>query len=90
MDKIFEKANDQHVRNYVIYGKSDDHKLYYESAYKTQITDTDLEAIFKKGAVLIYDGENYLVPIEFAGHTVKTIDTSSTLAAVSWTAATSE
>ena len=37
MDKIFEKANDQHVRNYIIYGNVADHKLYAESDHKTPI-----------------------------------------------------
>lgn len=88
MDKIFEKANDQHVRNFVVFGKTADHKLYYESTYKTQVTQADLEEIFKKGALLIYDGTSYIIPVELAANKVKTVGGSSTAATlVEWTAA---
>lgn len=84
MNKIFEQAKDLHVRNYVVYGKTGDKKLYYDAAYKTQVTQADLEDAFTKGALLVVDGANKLVPVALAANTVKTVGDTGTL--TSWTA----
>lgn len=91
MDKIYEKANDQHVRNYIVYGNITDHKLYAESDHKTPIEQKHLEEMFKKGAILIYDGTSYLVPIELANNKIKTMGISEqNVAFVEWEATASE
>ena len=72
MDKIYEQAKDLHVRNFVVYGKAADKKLYYEPEFKTQVTKADAEDAFDKGALMIVDTTTKLVPIAFAGKTVKT------------------
>ena len=92
MTKIFEKANDQHVRTIVFYGKAADSKLYYESAYTTQVTQADLERAFLLGCVLIKDSTTYRVPVSLAGNKAKTIDvttvsSTATPSFVEWLAA---
>ena len=37
MTRIYEDANDQHVRKIVFFGKTADHKLYDGSDYKNQM-----------------------------------------------------
>ena len=89
MDKIYAGFNDVHVRNYVVYGKSADKKLYYEPTYKTQVTKSDLVDAFDKGALVIVDGSSKLVPVVLTGNTVKTIgESSSALAFTTWAATT--
>lgn len=89
MDKIFEKANDQHVRNFVLYGKSEDNTLYYDSANKVAVEEfDDVKRLFEIGALLINDGTNVLVPVALTSNSVKTIgESSQTLAFVEWTIA---
>ena len=54
MDKIFDDAIDDHVRAYVVYGKTADKKLYVDKEMKTtQATKAEVEDAFKKGALLI-------------------------------------
>lgn len=91
MNKIFEQSKDLHVRNYVVYGNASDNKLYYEATYTNQVTEADLVDAFVKGALLIDDGTNKLVPVSIADNTVKTIDgTSSSATLVTWTAKAAE
>lgn len=90
MEKKFEQAKDLHVRNYVVYGKAADKKLYYDAAYTKQVSKADLEDAFNKGALLIVDGSNKLVPVVLVGNAVKTIIETGTetkvLSFVSWAA----
>lgn len=87
MEPIYEQLKDLHIRNFVVYGKAADSKLYYESTYKTQVKQADLEDAFKKGSLLILDSTTYRVPVELAANVVKTMGTvSSALAFVSWSA----
>ena len=60
MNKIYEHSKDVHVKNYVVYGKTGDKKLYYEPEYKTQVSKADMEDAFLKGLLLIDDGTNNL------------------------------
>lgn len=82
MNRIYEQAKDLHVRNNVVYGNTDN-KIYYDAAYTDQVTQPDLEDAFIKGALLIDDGTNKLVPVVLAGNIVKTIGESGS---VSWEA----
>ncbi len=89
MEKIFEDANEQHVRNFVVYAKSADNKLYYEADHKTQVTKADAENAFKKGVLLVNDGTSLYAPIAMTGANVKTIDlVSTTVTVTSWATAT--
>lgn len=90
MTKVFEDANDQHVRNVIFYGKAADHKLYHEAGYTNQITATELADAFKKGMVLVFDGTNYLVPVAFASGKVTTMSGTTTVAGTEWSAKAEE
>lgn len=88
MEKIYERFDDVNVRNFVVYGKAADSKLYYEPDYKTQVTQNDLENAFVKGALMIVDGSSKLVPIVLTNNTVKTVKSGSTaLEFATWSAA---
>lgn len=62
MKKIFGQAKDKYVRHYVVYGNVEDHKLYEESSYTTQITEAELTDMFEKG-LLIVVGDDTVVPV---------------------------
>lgn len=88
MNKIYEQAKDLHVKNYVVYGKAADHKLYLEAAYTNQVDQADLEDMFAKGLVLIDLGtDGFAVPISIKGEKVTTVATvSNAVALVEWSA----
>lgn len=70
-----EKFNDLHVRTYIAYGNTTDHKLYLEPEHKTQVEQADLKHAFELGALLIFNGTDYLVPLSMAANKVNTIGT---------------
>ena len=86
LKKFYEQGKDLHVANYVAYGKTADHKLYADEAYKETVTKAEIEDAVKKGRLVIVEGANYLIPIAFGTAGVVTMDTASTLKAVTWTA----
>lgn len=90
MTKVFEDANDQHVRNVIFYGKAADHKLYREAGYITQITSAELADAFKKGMVLVFDGTNYLVPVAFTAAKVITMSGTTSVTGTEWAAKAEE
>ena len=87
-EEIYEKAKDVHVRKYVMYGHTDN-KLYATADHETVVSD--VEDVFKAalyGTLVVFDGTNYLCPIQFSETEIKTIDVSSTPTAKTWTVAT--
>src|SRR5699024_8409225 len=87
-EEIYEKAKDVHVRKYVMYGHTDN-KLYATADHDTVVSDA--EDVFKAalyGTLVVFDGTNYLCPIQFSETEIKTIDVSSTPTAKTWTVAT--
>ena len=90
MERLYEHANDQHVANYIVYGKEADKKLYLEPEYKTQVGQAEATDAFKKGRLLIMDTTTSLVPVSMAGTTVKTVAVSgnpATVSVVDWAVA---
>lgn len=86
MKTIYENSKDQHIRKFVVYGKTADKKLYYESDFKTQVTQADAEDAFKKGMLLIMDATTMLIPVSMASTTIKTVaEASSSVSLTSWT-----
>jgi len=89
MSKIFEDANDQHVRNIIVYGKTSDYKLYTTSAKTTQVAQAVVEDAFAKGMLLVQEGDVLRVPIALNGNKVITAALAGSPAAitgVAWTA----
>lgn len=74
MDKIFEHANEQHLRALIVYGDTEDGNLYYEPEHVNKVDANDVDNAYKKGALRIDDGTNLLSPISMAGRVVLTID----------------
>ena len=86
MKTIYENSKDQHIRKLVVYGKTADKKLYYESDFKTQVTQADAEDAFKKGMLLIMDTTTMLIPVSMSSTTIKTVaEASSSVSLTSWT-----
>lgn len=82
---VYEKANDQHVRNLVAYGKSADSKLYYEAAFTNQVTKADAEYYFAMGALQVSTSAGLFAPVAVKNGTVLTVDLSASSPAVtSW------
>lgn len=87
-EEIYEKAKDVHVRKYVMYGHTDN-KLYATADHQTVVSDA--EDVFKAalyGTLVIFDGTNYLCPIQFSETEIKTVDVSSAATGKTWTVAT--
>lgn len=88
MEKIFEIANDQHIRSIVFYGKTADHKLYYDADCTTgnEVKPDDLEHAFILGVLVIKEGTTLRAPISYALGKVKTVDAASnTVSVTEWT-----
>ena len=88
MKTIYEQAKDLHVKNYVVYGKAADSKLYAEAAYTNQIEQAALEEMFSKGLVLIDLGDDgQAIPVSIKANKVYTVATvSNAVALVEWVA----
>lgn len=56
MDKIFEHANDLHVRGTYIYKKASDTAAYVDAAYTVKFKTSELKNAFLKGAVINASG----------------------------------
>lgn len=87
MDKIFQDAKDKNVKSFVVYGKTADHKLYLDAAYTKQATKTEVTEAFKKGMLIVMDGDDVLAPVAVSGAKVVTAAiSSSAIAGTEWTA----
>lgn len=85
LTKIFEQANDQHLRNVVVYGKAADSKIYEDSAYTTQVDQAVVEDAFAKGMLLVKAGDDYFVPIAISANKVLTVALTGSPAALAGT-----
>lgn len=92
---IFDDAKDKNVANYVIFGDSEDGKLYYsEGEGKVQVSQADLKDFFLKGRLLIcVDSENgaYAEAVKVVGNKAytmnsATVETVTTISMVEWAA----
>ena len=72
-EKIFEQAKDIHVKNYIVFGKSADGKLYYEAAYTNQVSLADAKDAFNKGILAINVSDAIYIPVFFASNKIYTI-----------------
>lgn len=59
MDKIFEHANDVHVRATYIYKKDSDTAAYVDAAGTVKFKTSELKDAFLKGAVINISGKLY-------------------------------
>lgn len=56
MDKVFEHANDLHVRAIYIYKKESDTAAYVDSGYTVKFKTSELKNAFLKGAIINASG----------------------------------
>lgn len=61
MGKIYEDANEQHVKAFYVYKKTAQTKAYVDSAFTEQYLTSDLKNIFEKGLALIVLEDGSLV-----------------------------
>lgn len=90
LNKFYEQGKDLHVANYMAYGKTADHKLYADEAYKETVTKAEIEDAFKKGRLVIIEGVNYLMPVTFGTTGVITVTAGDTVKTQAWTASAAE
>lgn len=64
MNKIFENANEQHVRSVKLYFNDSDSILYLDSEKKTAIEKEDLQRLFIIGVISIVDNNEEYKPIQ--------------------------
>ena len=89
MDKVWKRLEDVNVMSVIAYGKKADSKLYYESDFKTQVTQADAKAAFERSMLIINDGTNLLSPISMATNKITTVvNGASAVEATEWTVAT--
>ena len=77
MFKIYEDANDQHVRNIVVYGDTASGKLYHEADHLTQVTKEFLSDAFNKHMLMVINtAGDKLYPVALTKNTVSTVTVS--------------
>ena len=59
MDKVFEHANDLHVRAIYVYKKASETAAYVDSAFSVKFKTSELKDAFLKGAVINVSGKLY-------------------------------
>lgn len=85
--RVYEDANDQHVRALIVYAKSADSKLYYEPEYTTQVKESEALRFFMMDSLVIKttDGFSRPVFVNTASHKVVTVTrSSSTVTGTEW------
>ena len=90
LKKFYEQGKDLHVANYVAYGKTADHKLYADEAYKETVTKAEIEDAVKKGRLVIVEGANYLLPVAFGTTGAVTVTAGDTVKTQAWAASAAE
>ena len=70
MNKIFENANEQHVRSVKLYFNDSDSILYLDSEKKTAIEKEDLQRLFIIGVISIVDNNEEYRPIQLIDNRV--------------------
>lgn len=86
LNKLYEQGNDLHVANYMTYGKTADHKLYADAAFKKTVTEVEIKDAFQKGRLIIIEGANYLLPVAFGTTGVVTVTAGETVKTQAWAA----
>lgn len=86
LNKFYEQGKDLHVANYMAYGKTADHKLYADAAFKKTVTEAEIKDAFQKGRLIIIEGANYLLPVAFGATGVVTVTAGDTVKTQAWTA----
>ena len=86
LNKLYEQGNDLHVANYMAYGKTADHKLYADAAFKKTVTEVEIKDAFQKGRLIIVEGANYLLPVAFGTTGVVTVTAGETVKTQAWAA----
>ena len=70
MNKIFENANEQHIRSVKLYFNDSDSILYLDSEKKTAIEKEDLQRLFIIGVISIVDNNEEYRPIQLTDNYV--------------------
>ena len=82
LNKLYEQGKDLHVANYMAYGKTADHKLYADAAFKKTVTEAEIKDAFQK----VVEGANYLLPVAFGTTGVVTVTAGETVKTQAWAA----
>ena len=86
LNKLYEQGNDLHVANYMAYGKTADHKLYADAAFKKTVTEAEIKDAFQKGRLIVNDGTDLLMAVAYGSTGVKTLTAGETVKTQAWAA----
>ena len=84
---IYNDAKDEHVANFVAYGKAADSKLYYDAEYTTQVTQADAAEAFSKGRLIVVTAAGNVAALGVTSTKVLTVamaGSPATLTATEW------
>jgi hypothetical protein len=65
MDRVYEKYEDQHVRNTFVYAKDNDAYAYTDSGKTVKIDSESLKELFEKG-IIVVDGTAEYKAVSFS------------------------
>lgn len=85
LEIIYNDAKDEHVANFVAYGKAADSKLYYDAAYTTQVDAADAADAFAKGRLLVKTAAGTVAALGVTSSKVLTVAMSGSPAALTAT-----
>lgn len=77
MVKIYQDAKDLNVAALVMYGKTEDAKLYLDSDFTKQASAAEVAEAFDKNVLVVKVGDASFKPVKFDTDTVTVIDVSS-------------
>lgn len=92
MNLLFGKANEKYLRAVTLYFKAADGILYYNkesTTYSNAVTKADLVDLFKKGLVVVDDGNGFVRPTTLTVSTDYATVTHTTVGASDIAVATS-
>ncbi len=85
MKKVFQDAVDKYVTAVIVYGKTQDSKLYIEPEYTTQVGQDVVLDAFLKGVLMVQVGDALFRPVKVNGVKVTVAELSGSPAAATLT-----
>lgn len=77
MEKVYQDAKDLNVAARVVYGKTDNGKLYLDADFTEQAPAAAVAEAFDKNVLVVKVGDASFKPVKFDTDTVTVIDVSS-------------
>lgn len=79
MKRRYFDSKDLNIASYVVFGKTDDGKLYTDAALTTQASATEVADAFVKNLLTVVVGDVVYKPVKLDGAKVTVIDVESSI-----------